>query len=140
MILDQFIQNMEARLYGLGKHFWRDDALAQMQEQADELSTELQARNVELARCRSALVEIRSVISTREMEAALLMSRVETYVHVRDEANAWQHALELDQLHQALRDDRWRLQELQHAEQQQSRHIKQLERSLATLQEKLYVT
>ena len=49
MILEQWVQTLEAQLFGWGRHSDQADPLAQIREQAEESSAELHARNQEFA-------------------------------------------------------------------------------------------
>jgi hypothetical protein len=138
MTLDQFVMTVEERLVGLGKRLWRENSSTQIREQAEELSEALQDRIAARERCREELAEARKRLSTDEAQAALLVSRIETYVHVGDQPNAWQHALQLDHVRESLRQDRARREDLERQHRALSAHVERLERSLANLQEKLY--
>ena len=138
MTLDQFVESMETRLFGLGRRLWPDDPLIQMREQAEELSEELQHRTAAVARCKDALHETRVRLKQREMRAAQLHTHIETFVHVGDQTHAWQYALELDQLRPAMQADRSEVERLERQRGHLESHVRQLERSLAGLQEKLY--
>jgi uncharacterized coiled-coil DUF342 family protein len=139
MTIDQILDTFEEQIYGLGRTlFWPDDPATQMHEQIEQLSQDLQQRNVRFAENQQAIRELKDRLAKTEMQAALHASRVETYVHVNDQGNAWQHALELDQLRYNIEQDRNRLAHLETARRRQHEHIRQLERSLAKLQEKVY--
>jgi chromosome segregation ATPase len=138
MTLDQILNNLEDQIYGLGRSFFPADPAIQMQEQIDQLSEDLQQRNLQLSQNEEAIRELKERLAQIETQAALHASRVETYMHVNDRGNAWQHALELDQLRYNIEQDRTRLTHLEIARRRQYNHIRQLERSLATLQEKFY--
>jgi len=139
MTFDQILDNFEEQVYGLGRTlFWPDDPATQMREQIEQLSEDLQKRNVQFAANDHAIHELKDRLAKTEVQAALHASRVETYMHVNDQGNAWQHALELDQLRYNIEQDGNRLAHLETARRRQHEHIRQLERSLATLQEKVY--
>ena len=113
MTLDQFVESMETRLFGLGRRLWPDDPLIQMREQAEELSEELQHRTAAVARCKDALHETRVRLRQREIRAAQLQTHIETFVHVGDQTHAWQYALELDQLRPCVQADRSEVERLE---------------------------
>lgn len=139
MTLDQFLQTMEARVYSLGKHLWPSEAATQMRDQADQLNEQLQERTATLGRCRESIRQARGRLAEKRKQEAFLVGRIETYVHVADQAQAWQHALELDAVRQSVRQDQNLLRYLEKAERDQRPHIARLEQSLATLHEKLYL-
>jgi chromosome segregation ATPase len=139
MTLDQLMQTVEARIFSVGKHLWRDDVATQLRDQADQLSEQLQERTATLDRCRDSIRQARSRLAEKHKQETFLVGRIETYVHVADQAQAWQLALELDTVRQSLRREHDLLRHLEKAEREQRHHIGRLGRSLATLHEKLYL-
>src|SRR5262249_13827106 len=130
-MLAQVVQTVEGNLYRLGKRIWKDDPLIELREQADRLSDELQQRHAALERLRTECQEVAQRLADHEISAAMLVSRIETYVHVGDSANAWRHALELDQVRQAMQRDRSQLQQYEERCRRQRSHIRQVEGELA---------
>jgi len=139
MTLDQFLQTVESRIFSVGMHLWPNDTVTQMRDQADQLSEQLQERTATVGRCRESMRQARDRLTEKRKHEGFLVGRVETYVHVADQAQAWQHALELDELRQSIQQERDLLRHLDKAERDQRQHIQRLEQSLATLHEKLYL-
>lgn len=137
-MLEQLVQTVEGGICRLGKKFWRDDPLIEQREEADRLSEELQQRYAALERSRAEREAVWRRLADQEINAAMLVSRVETYVHVGDAANAWRHALDLDQVRESIHRNRARLHEHEERCRRQRSHIQKIEGQLAGLLERLY--
>ena len=138
MILEQWVQTLEARLFGWGAHADQVDPLAQIREQAEELSTELHVRNQEFAGHRGEIVRLQAELAEKEFCAAQLATRIETFLRVGDQVHAWEFALELDQFRAGIQLIRVQLENLEKKHQRRDCRRIQVERSLAMLQRKLY--
>ena len=162
MSLEQLFEEVEGKLFDLGKRLWGDEPAAP-QEDADGPSTDLQqaydalsrcrcphqligmvAAAVELqqaydalSRCRATATETRRRIAANEVKAALLASRVETDLQTGNRDAAWEQALELDQLRHYLIADRGELPFLEKAIRNQQERIARLERRLGERQARL---
>jgi chromosome segregation ATPase len=137
MTLDQLIDNVETRVYALGKRIWPDDPRAELRAEIERVSIELQEHVEQATRYRSAIEEARARIADHEFRAAQLASRVETYVHTGDQVRAWRHALELDRVRRHMADIRAGLPGADKALGQHRAHIDRLERCLQELQAQL---
>jgi hypothetical protein len=136
MTLEHLFQKVESRLYDLGRWLCRNP-LAEVREEADEVVEALERRRDRLYRCREELAELRRRVRAHEDRAALLASRVESFVHVYDGGNAFQHALDLDDLRRSLTRDRERLRKALREEGAHLDRIRELEQRLGELQDKL---
>jgi hypothetical protein len=136
MSLEQLFQSVESRLYDFGRRLCKDP-LAEAREEAEQVAAALRDRQAALRRCREELAELRCRVKLHEAKAALLASRVESYVHVYDGSKAFQHALELDDLRRGLADDRAGLRQALRREGAYLERIRELEKRLGELQDKL---
>jgi len=139
MILERLIQRVELRVFDLGRRFWGDDPYRELSEQAEELSEALRRQHATLTRCQEAAEELRTRLASKEKQAVRLAARVQTYLHVGDRANAWQCALELDQVRHSLHEERPQLRRHLLACRYHQAQMTHLQRSLASIQEKLYL-
>jgi small-conductance mechanosensitive channel len=134
MQLERVFANAERRLVDLGRRLWEDPAL-RWREQMDAFCQRL--GELEAARQRDAAEgeTVRARLSRREIEAAMLASRIEACVFAGDPDRAFWQALELDQMRQALRHDRDQLDALRDNQRHLTAAISQLQTRLALLQE-----
>jgi septal ring factor EnvC (AmiA/AmiB activator) len=137
MSLEQVIHTLEARVYHLGKRLWRDDPVLQLHEEAEQMRLELRFRYDELSRCRGAVTAARRRVAAKELKVVLLASAIETATLARNASGAWQQALELEQLRQAIAADRAELPYLQRACRKHTQDIAQLEQRLSQLEKQL---
>jgi hypothetical protein len=137
-MLDTLVQTVEGGIYRLGKKLWRDDPLLELREEAGRLSEELQRRYSALEKSRAEREALARRLAHEEVHAAMLVSRVETYVHVNDPANAWHHALELDHVRRVIRHDRAQFRQHEETYRYQRARIQEIEGRLANLLEHLY--
>ena len=73
-------------------------------------------------------------LADKERHARWLEARVEIYLYVADQTNAWRHALELDRLRDTLIQERARLLRRQQAYQVQLARVRHLQRQLDDFQ------
>jgi hypothetical protein len=137
-MLTQLVQTVEGGICRLGRKLCNEDPLAELREEANHLSEELQRRRAALERNRVLSGAVARRLARAEVNAALLVSRVETYVHVGDAANAWQHALELDHVRHAIRRDRAQLRQHEEISRRHQTHLRQIEGQLADVLHQLY--
>lgn len=138
MMLEQLIHNTESRLFSFARNLWREDPQVELHEKAEQLSEELRQSHDTLGRKRREEEAVRNRLTDREAAAALLASRIETYLHVNDRASAWKGALELDTVRRSLQQDRTELSRWEDASRRQQVKVAQLEEHLAGLLDKLY--
>jgi hypothetical protein len=138
MTLEQLVQTVEGKVYRLGKRLWRDEPLADLRAEADQLSEELQHGYSVLESSHAQREAVSHRLADEEYNAAMLVSRIETYVHVNDAVNAWHSALELDYIRRSIRQDRARLRFHEETCRKQRAQVREVEGRLAGLLEKLY--
>src|SRR5262249_17123668 len=105
MSLEQFFHTVEAGLLNFGRRLCRD-RFAEIREEAERVSEDLRRERDGLRRCRDDMAQLRQLVRAHEARAALLASRVESYVYVHDGPSAFDHALELDNIRRRLVEDR----------------------------------
>jgi hypothetical protein len=134
MGFERLVHKVESDLYNLGKRLCSDEPAAERVEAVECLKAELQEAFDALSRCRTAATVTRRRIAANEIKAALLASQVETMVKTGNQEAAWDHVLELDQLHHDLAADRSELPYLEIACRNQQRRVARAERTLGDLQ------
>ena len=137
MCLEQLFETVEARVGELGKRLLTDRA-TRLREEVEEVQAELRYAYAVLTGCRRRFTEARRRIAANEVKATLLASRVQTALLLGDRQGAWQLALDLETLHEALAADRADLPYLERACRNEQNHVAVLERRLVPLQAKLY--
>lgn len=138
MTIEQLFHTVENGVFRLGKRLWKDDPQAHLHREADQLNDDLQERGEILKRNRAKRKALEQRVADGEIKAAMTISRVETYVHINDPANAWNHALELDHIREALKHNRAQLRLQEETCRRQHAHLQQLEGRLASLMEMLF--
>ncbi|HLN28635.1 MAG TPA: hypothetical protein VK395_12905 [Gemmataceae bacterium] len=134
MSLNQFILTVGTELQEL---LWRDVPQKALAEEIDELERQIQESTAEADRYQASTHQLRKDLADKELRAAWLTERVEVYLHVKDQPNAWRHALELDQLQQTISAERLKLRRRQRAYSDQRIHIRRLAERQASLLEEL---
>jgi chromosome segregation ATPase len=135
MTLERLVQQVEERLRNLGRQLLRPDPLAPLREQIAAAEEEVHQHQTALERCRDALAETRRRLTYNQTAAALLTSRIESYLTGGASDRAWKHALELDKLRQAAAEDQALLPKQEQAVWSLEFRLRQLERKLASLRE-----
>jgi hypothetical protein len=136
MSLEQLFQSVETGLFNFGRRLCRD-RLAEVREEAEQVGDELGRERALLRRCRDEMAQLRQRVRANESRAALLASRVESFVYVHDGASAYDHALELDSTRRRLADDRGGLRRALRFERDCLEAIRELERRYDELHDKL---
>lgn len=136
-MLAQLLNTVEWSLKDLGRLFFPPHSRERQLDEIDRLSAQLQQRCAELTRGQRELAGIKRRLRDNPSAAALLRSRIETLTRKGQSEQAWQAALELDQLRQRLAADeeacpRWE----QHCWSLHF-HIRQLQRRLDRVLENL---
>jgi hypothetical protein len=108
MILDQLIADMR---YQLHDFFVPGDPIAILHTESERLHRKLARSRAGLDRLKKAIEELQTRLAGKEERAAHLADRVEVFLHLGDQANAWQQALTLDKLRQFIRAERRELQD-----------------------------
>jgi hypothetical protein len=130
MSLNQFLLDVGSQLQEL---IWRDAPRKNLLEAIDRLECRVRDGWAVLARGRLSLDEVRRRVVDKERRESWLASRVEVYLHVGDQPNAWRHALELDQLRNSLQKERERLQRRWQTYREQKAYLEKLREELADL-------
>jgi hypothetical protein len=126
--------NFNQFLFSVGCQFqellWKDVPRESATGNVEHMEATLHRASVELAQLRTAVDELCNRLAEQERRARWLKARVEVYVHVADQTNAWRHALELDRLHATLAQERALLQRRQKAYQAQLGRVRHLQQWL----------
>jgi chromosome segregation ATPase len=138
MTLEQLVHTVEARLRNLGRLFCRPDPRARLCEQVEEAARELSQTQGRLSRYRDELSALERRVAENLPASVLLPSQIESCLRRRDTKKAWEHALELERVRQALVEDKERQPRLEQACWSLRFQLRQIERRLARLQEQLY--
>lgn len=138
MALERFVHRLESRMAQLGKLLCPADPREQLLEEIEELSRELQTHQAALIRSQKDCDETRQRLADNEALVAMLPSRVEVAMRRGENARAFQHALQLDEVRKILDHDRTRLPQLEQTVWSLQFLVRQLTRRLARLQEQLH--
>jgi predicted nucleic acid-binding Zn-ribbon protein len=136
MSLEQIFQSVESGLFNFGKQLCRD-RVAEVREEADGVGEELRRERAALRRCRDEMAELRQRVRASESRAAVLASRVQSFLYVHDGSSAFDHALELDRIRRRLGEDRDDLRRALRFERDCLDTIRDLERRYNELQDQL---
>jgi hypothetical protein len=137
MSLEQIVQRLEQSVVDLGKRFVPGAAGAKLREEADQLSQAIEEHETHARHFRDSTRQIRSHISENEVREAVLASKVETFVHTKEQGRAFPLALELEEVRRQLGEDRSRLPCDKKAYHMHRARIAELERRLDEVQRKL---
>ena len=137
-MLEQLVHSVESGLMGMGRHLFRLSLREQLQEDIDRVTSQLRERRAELTRSRIELAAMKRRLRDNPTVAALLHSRIEAAIHNRRPDEAYRYAIELDQLRQTMASDAEACPRLEQTCWSLQFLIRQMERRLARLQEKLY--
>jgi hypothetical protein len=136
MSLEQLFQSVETGLFNFGQRLCRD-ARAELREEAERVGDELRRRRAELRRCRDAMSALRQRVRADEARAALLASRIESFVYVHDGPSAYDHALELDNTRRRVAEDRDQLRRSLRVERDCLDALRELEQRYDEVQDQL---
>ena len=137
-MLERLVHAVESGLMDLGRRLSQPSPREQMQDEMDRLTGELRECHAEFSRSRNELAAMKRRLRDDPTVAALLHSRIETAMRSRQSEQAWRIALELDRLRQSLTSDQETCPRLEQTCWSLQFLIRQLERRLARLQERLY--
>jgi phage shock protein A len=138
MFLERLVQTFEKRMFALGRQLWRTDPRAQLREDVQHISTDLQDRRAALDRCRVEIDGLRKRINGNQAAVVRLTAQVGTALTRGESEEAWRAALDLDRTHQELADDQGRLPKQEKLAATIELQIRFLTRRLARLQDQLY--
>lgn len=135
MSFHRFLQDVRCELQEI---LWWDVPRGPVGGEVDRLEKELHRALETLRRLRAIVDELRTRLAQNERRAQRLKARVEVYLHVADQANAWRSALELDHLQRTLDHERARLERRKHAYQAQRVRVQDLQERLDELSSATY--
>ena len=133
MRFDQFIQSFGMELQEL---FWQDFPGRTLEKQIEHLEEAIEELTVMSVQQKTRIDRLKKKIADDEQQSAWLTQRVEVYLNINDRPNAWQHALQLDQMRQTSAADRSELQRRQRAYSDQVLQIRRLHQRRARLRDK----
>jgi hypothetical protein len=136
MSLEQLLQSVEAGLFNIGRRLCRD-RVAEVREATERVNDDLRRERAALRRCRDEMSQLRQRVRANEDRAAVLASRVESFLYVHDGGSAFDHALELDHTRRRLTEDREGLRQALRFERDCLETVRDLERRYNDLQDKL---
>jgi hypothetical protein len=135
MHFNQFIQEVSCELQEL---LWKDLPRLPIGGELARLDKELHRASVALTQLRISMEEARNQLVEKERRARWLETRVEVYLHIADQMNAWRYALELDNVRSTLAQVRARLQRRQQAYHAQLVRVQHLQQRVDDVQIELY--
>lgn len=136
-MLAQLLNTVEWSLKDLGRLLFLPGSREGQLDEIDRLSVQLQQRCAELTRAQRELAAVKRRLRDNPSAAALLRSRIETLARQRESEQAWQAALELDQLRQSLAADEEACPRWEQRCWSLHFHIRQLQRRLDRVLEQL---
>ncbi|HZY83594.1 MAG TPA: hypothetical protein VFE78_02075 [Gemmataceae bacterium] len=137
MSLEELVHDVESRLADIGRRLLQPGPKALVQEEADAVGRELEARRAALARAKAERDATARRILDNHSSVRRLTALTEHHVRRHEHDQGWQYAMELDRARQALSDDRAALPRHEQACWSLQFKIRQLERKLARLEELL---
>lgn len=129
-MLEQLLYTVESGLKDLGRRLLEPSPREQLLDEIDRLSAQLQQRCAELTTSQRELAGVKRRLRDNPTTAALLHSRIEMALRQGRAEQAWQAALELDQLHQSLAADQEACPGLEQRCWSLHFHVRQLQRRL----------
>jgi len=136
MSLENLFVSAETGLFNIGRRLCRD-RVGEVREEADGVSEDLRRERAALRDCRDDMAQLRQRVRANESRAALLASRVESFLYVHDGSSAFDHALELDQTRRRTLEDREKLRQALRCERECLDVIRDLEQRYDQLQDQL---
>jgi hypothetical protein len=134
MTLEDIVHQVESRLLGLGRLFWRPDPMAKVYDALDRNEVQAQTRRRELATAEGELASLRRRIDDRRAAADLLLAQIESARTKGESDRAWRLALDLDRLRQELSDDQKHLGRAEQVTWSLGFAVRQLERERTRLE------
>jgi len=113
------------------------DDQAELENRCKWLAAEIRWRAHLAARCHAGLVELQRRLAHHEKECADLLKQARIYHRLGDQANAWNHSLELDQLRQLIIHERSRLKSHEKSYWNQATQVHRLKKRLARICERI---
>jgi phage shock protein A len=138
MELEDFLQNVEARLVRVGHNIWKPNPKTALRDEADRLSDELRKRHEALGKIKAERGAAERRITENQNSIQVLTGHIQACLSSGHGDPAWQFALQLDRLRQAIATDQAQLPRLEQVCWSVQFQIRQMERQLARLHEKLF--
>jgi hypothetical protein len=133
MTWDQMLQAVRLQLQEVTDLLWPADRTGQIQAKLESLEGRLQQRYQALLLQRRQIEGLRGRLEQLEQRVAWLTERVATYHHVRDQRNAWRHALDLDQARRVVARNRAQLRDQEEIYQDRLHDLHHVQRRLDLL-------
>jgi predicted nucleic acid-binding Zn-ribbon protein len=138
MGLERILQNVESGFFRVGQAFLKPSLKEGLRDEADRLSDELRQRHEALDQARAEQTATQRRIAENQNAIQVLTGHIQTCLSCGHGEPAWQFALQLDRLRDAIAADQARLPRLEQVCWSLRFQIRQMERQLARLHEKLY--
>jgi chromosome segregation ATPase len=135
MTLTDFFNDVGSQFQDL---FWSDAPRYRLAGDIDELKLQLRQQTAIMAAQQGVIDGARRRLTELEHQAAHLSARIEVYLHVGDQANAWKQALELDRVRRRIPSLRQQLREFRRTHYRQQGRVDELREELADLQARPY--
>jgi hypothetical protein len=136
-MLEQLVHSVESGLKDLGRRLMQPNSRERLLGELDGLSAQLRQRCAELTASQRELAGIKRRLRDDPTAAALMHSHIETMLRNGHPAQAWRDALELDQLRQSLAADQAACPRLEQQCWSLHFHVRQLQRRLDRLLQRL---
>jgi hypothetical protein len=136
MSLEELARRVGTRMAALGKRLWPGDPRLECRDALERLGVDLNQQILRAVHSSKKVAELRARLAENEVREAMLASRIETYVHIRDQATAYRDALELDQVRRQLAEDRARLPDAEKSHRVHQARVATLEQRLTELEAK----
>jgi chromosome segregation ATPase len=137
MTLEKLVHTVESGLVKLGTILTPSDPRADLEEEVDQAVAELQQQHTALVEAERKCAEVRARLQEHQARAALLPSEIEVCLRHGRREEGWQYALELDQVREALIRERAELPGLEQRVWSLGFLMRQMERKVARLQNRL---
>jgi len=131
MCLDRFLLDLETEFEEL---CWRESPRRLRVDHVFRLQNQRKNCEAAIARCESAIAHLNACISECEQLETHLSERVPIYLHVGDRQNAWQLALELDQLRSKISNLRREISLQNQVRNAEADKLEQLEEDISSAQ------
>jgi hypothetical protein len=137
MSLEEIVQRVEARLFGLGWVMVQADASSDLREEVELTLAEQTRLADDLERAQTGRDELQQRLNDRQAQAALLPSLIESSFRRGKRAQAMRQALELDNLRRDIAADQAALPRLEQACWCLEFRLRQIDHRLQRLREAL---
>jgi two-component SAPR family response regulator len=140
MCLEKFCRTVRAQVLDFGTYLWEEEdssvakaTRVKLETRYADLAAEVGRRQSLTARYQAELVELRRRLVDHEKRASFLLKRIEIFHRVGDQAKAWSHALQLEQVRVVIRHERSRLKDQESVFREHRARTDRLREKLADL-------